>query len=99
MGDSLHRFPRGRVRARVIAAAEGQLSSLPMVLITPVVAAVAGAVVAFVYTPAERVHDGLVETPSLWASLGLAALAWIHRSVARMTGISPNSRVAGGVGW
>jgi hypothetical protein len=74
MADSLDRFPRGRVRARVIADTEKELGSLPMVLITPVVAAVAGAVVAFVYTPAERIHDGPVETPSLWTSLGLAAV-------------------------
>ena len=74
MADPLDQFPRGRVRARVIAEVERELGSLPMVLITPVVAAVAGAVAAFVYTPAERVHDGLVETPSLWASLGLAAV-------------------------
>ncbi len=74
MADSLDRFPRGRLRARVIANTEKELGSLPMVLITPVVAAVAGAVVVFVYTPAEHVNDGLVETPSLWASLGLAAV-------------------------
>jgi hypothetical protein len=74
MADLLDAFPRGRVRSRVIADTEKELGSLPMVLITPVVAAVVGAVVAFVYTPAERVRDGLVETPSLWASLGLAAV-------------------------
>jgi hypothetical protein len=74
MAVSLDSFPRGRVRARVIADTEKELGSLPMVLITPVVAAVVGSVVAFVYAPAERVHDGLVEAPSLWASLGLAVI-------------------------
>lgn len=74
MAESLECFPRGRVRARVIANIEEEVGSLPMVLITPIVAAVAGAVVTFVYTPAERVHNGLVETPSLWTSLGLAAV-------------------------
>ncbi len=68
------RFPHARVLSRVFAETENELGTLPMVLITPVVAAVAGAVVAFVYTPAEHVHNGLVETPSLWASLGLAAV-------------------------
>lgn len=74
MADSVDSFPRGRVRSRAIADTERELGSLPMVLITPVVAAVVGAVVAFVYTPAERVHNGLVETPSLWTTLALAAL-------------------------
>lgn len=63
MADSLDCFPRGRVRARVISDTEKELGSLPMVLITPVVASVAGAVVAFVYAPAEHVHDGPSRRP------------------------------------
>lgn len=44
-----------------------------MVVITPIVAAIVGAAVAFRYTPAERVHHDVVAGPSLWLSLLLAA--------------------------
>lgn len=67
------RFPHGRVRARVIARTEQELGALPMVVVTPVVAAVVGAAVAFRYTPAQHVHHGVVAAPSLWLSLFLAA--------------------------
>jgi hypothetical protein len=67
------RFPRGRLRARVVSDTERELGSLPMVVITPVVAAIVGATVASHYTRAEHVHDGVVGEPSLWWSLLLAA--------------------------
>jgi hypothetical protein len=68
------RFPRGRVRARVVSDTERELGSLPMVVIAPVVAAIVGAAMAVRYTPAERVHHGVVAGPSLWVSLLLAAV-------------------------
>lgn len=58
----------------MVANTEAELGSLPMVLMTPVVAAVLGAAVAFRYTPAQHVHDGVVVGPSLWWSLLLAAV-------------------------
>lgn len=67
-----HHFPRGRLWNRIVLFAERELASLPMVLITPMVAAITSATFAVKYSPAEHVRDGVVDAPSLVSSLLLA---------------------------
>jgi hypothetical protein len=71
MPDAPQRLRKWRVGARVVADTERELGSLPMVLLTPVIAAVFATVVA-VHEPSTHVHDGVVVGPSLLEALRYA---------------------------
>jgi len=71
MATELTNFPHGCVRARVRWWTENLLGSLPMVLVTPLVASVLATVLA-VSQPSEAVRHGRVVSPSFLTSLGLA---------------------------
>jgi hypothetical protein len=65
-------FHKGCLRARVVADTEKELGSLPMVLLTPVIAAVFATVIA-VSEPAAHVVQDTVEAPGLAEALLYAA--------------------------
>lgn len=74
-------FPRRRLRWRLVRATEARLGSLPMVLVTPTVAAVAGTAYAFSH-PSLVIRKGLVVGEqhfwhTLWTGVagGLVGLA------------------------
>jgi hypothetical protein len=71
MPDHPQHFPKWRVQARVAADTERLLGSLPMVLVTPVIAAVFATVVA-VHEPSSHVAHAIVIGPSLSSALRYA---------------------------
>jgi hypothetical protein len=66
--EQLPRFYRGCVLTRVVRDSATKISSIPGVVITPIVASVFATVVA-VSQPAPRVHNGVVDSPSLLEAL------------------------------
>jgi hypothetical protein len=73
MSEPMHDFPRWGLVNRVIheVEVEDELSSLPMVLLTPILSAILATTLA-ASLPASQVHDGTVEGPSVPLSVGLA---------------------------
>jgi hypothetical protein len=62
--EEIPRFYRGCVLNRVVRDSADKLSSIPGVIITPIVASLFATVLT-VSQPAPHVHDGLVDSPSL----------------------------------
>jgi hypothetical protein len=72
----IERFARGRVLWAVWLATEQAMGRLPMVLLTPVVAAFVGTATAVSNPPKQEVHHGVVvESPRLGMCSGLRSRA------------------------
>ena len=85
MADLVRRFPARGLSNRVLQEVEDELASLPMVLVTPVLSAVLATVLA-VSLPASRVRVGIVQSPPIVVSLGLAVLGAVS-GIALVSGL------------